>query len=119
MPAAVAATSIWEISVETIFTSAVVACVTAFFTFLIAERRLRAELRTELMTERAVLELLKVKGWEKRSIGAIEKRIGGFQQDELRRALVRAGAVRFEGEKQEDGTRVELWGLVSRNKDDL
>lgn len=42
----------------------------------------------------------------------IKKRLGGFDDEELRRIMVRAGAVRFEGS---DGK--ELWGLISRNKE--
>lgn len=48
-----------------------------------------------------------------RSLEEIKKRIGGFD-DELRKILVRAGVVKFEGE---DGK--ELWGLISKNKGKL
>jgi hypothetical protein len=38
--------------------------------------------------------------------------VGGYEDDELRKLLIRAGAIRFE----ED---VETWGLISRNKSEL
>ena len=99
---------------ETVITAAVVACLTGIITFIIQERKLRADLRTEFMAERALLELLESPKWDKRTFAEIAKRIGGFEPDELRKLLVRAGAVRFEGEGEK-----ELWGLVSRNKDSI
>jgi len=62
------------------------------------------------MAEQAVNQLLQAEEWKKRSFEAIKRRIGGFEDNELRQLLVRAGAIRFEGE----GDR-ELWGLVERN----
>ncbi len=91
-----------------------VAAFTGYVTFRIQEHRLRHELRTEFMAEQAVRELLSEEQWKKRSFGAIKKRVGGFEDNELRKILVRSGAVRFE---REDGE--ELWGLISRNKKDL
>jgi hypothetical protein len=49
-----------------------------------------------------------------RTFEEIEKRIGGFEANELRQILVRAGAVRF---RSRDGT--ELWGLLERNGETL
>ncbi len=68
-------------------------------------------LRTEFMAEQVARQLLESKDWQKRSFESIKKRLGGFSDDELRRILVRAGAVRFEGNKGD-----ELWGLLSRNE---
>ena len=96
---------------STIVASVITAFVTAFLTFLIQERRLRSEMRTEFMAEQAVRDLLEVEIWPKRSFEAIKSRVGGFEDDELRKILVRAGAVRFKGKENK-----ELWGLVSRNK---
>jgi len=97
--------------IETIFTSICVAVLTSVASFLVQERKLRADLRTEFMAERAIAELLGCQQWEKRSFDEIRKRIGGFDDEELRKLLVRAGAVRFEGENSK-----ELWGLIQRNK---
>ncbi|MCZ6676545.1 MAG: hypothetical protein O7E52_04770 [Candidatus Poribacteria bacterium] len=109
----------------TIIASAITAAITAILTgtiaFLIQERRLRRDfaldrekLRTEFMAEQVAKELLESDRWEKRSFDAIKSRLGGFSDDELRKILVRAGAVRFRGQNAE-----ELWGLMSRNRSDL
>ena len=100
--------------IQTIFLSAITASITAFAAFHLQERKLKWELRTEFISEQAAQALLQREKWQKRSFHEIKKRLGGFGEDELRKILVRAGAVRFEGE---DG--LELWGLVSRNKVNL
>jgi hypothetical protein len=94
--------------------SLVVSVVGAAATFKAQESRLRTELRTEFMAEAAIRRLLLSEQWEKRSFAAVKKRLGGFTDDELRRLLVRAGAIRFE-----DGNGEELWGLLQRNLNDL
>lgn len=98
----------------TIFTSAITALITGLIAFGAQERKLRTELRTEFMAEQAAKKLLESEKWKKRSFDEIRKRLAGFNDDELRKILVRAGAVKFEGSKGE-----ELWGLISRNKGDL
>lgn len=100
--------------VTTILTSLLTALITGIVTFSVQERKLRSELRTEFMAESAIKSLLETEQWEKRSFAEIQKRIGGFEADELRKLLVRAGAVRFEAS---DGK--ELWGLISRNKGEV
>jgi hypothetical protein len=72
--------------------------------------RLREQLRTEYMAESAIHELL-VRAEPKRSFDRIRARVGGFDEDELRRLLVRAGALRYEGRGGD-----ELWGLRVRNE---
>lgn len=98
----------------TIITAAITAVITGLVTFAIQERKLKTELRTEFMAEEAAKALLENEHWQKRSFEEIKKRLGGFDDDELRKILVRAGAVRFEGPEKK-----ELWGLISRNKDAL
>lgn len=107
------------VEIETIVASMITAALTALATFLIQERRLRRDfeldrdrLRTEFMAEQVARKLLESEKWKKRSFKEIKKRLGGFEDDELRKILVRAGAVRFEGDD-------ELWGLLSRNTNDL
>ena len=100
--------------IQSIFVSAITALITAIAAFHLQERKLKWELRTEFMAEQAVRTLLQHKKWQKRSFDEIKRRLGGFGEDELRKILVRAGAVSFEGK---DG--VELWGLVSRNEPNL
>lgn len=92
----------------------VVSIIGAAATFKVQESRLRTELRTEFMAEAAIRRLLQNEQWKKRSFTAIQRRLGGFADDELRRLLVRAGAIRFE-----DGSGDELWGLLERNPDEL
>ena len=100
--------------IQTILVSAITAIITAVAAFHLQERKLKWELRTEFMAELAAQALLQHEKWKKRSFHEIKKRLGGFEDDELRKILVRAGAVSFEGED-----RLELWGLVSRNKQNL
>ena len=114
---------------ETVITSAIVAVITSLATaswrFVLQERkiradleqqehRLRTELRTEFMAEEAVKKLLRHEKWEKRSFAEIQRRVGGFADDELRKLLVRAGAVRFYGKNNK-----EFWGLIERNKSNV
>ena len=74
------------------------------------QRRLEEELRTEKMAEAAIRELL-IRAEAKRSFTRIKARVGGFEDDELRRLLVRSGALRYEGQGG-----LELWGLRERNE---
>ncbi|MFI1204138.1 hypothetical protein ACH4VR_32670 [Streptomyces sp. NPDC020883] len=77
----------------------------------------REELRTEYMAETAIRELLQRPRWTARSFQEIQETIGGgFDERELRRLLVRAGAVC--GPAKRDKGR-EFWGLLVRNQDDL
>ncbi len=94
----------------------VIAAFTGYVTFRVQERRLKEEMKSEYMAERAVYKLLSDHRWKKRSFPEIQKRLGdGFSENELRKILLRAGAVRFETKETKD----ELWGLLERNKEDL
>lgn len=75
------------------------------------QERLRTELRTEFMAEAAIHQLLS-KADPKRSWEELRKRIGGFTDEDLRKLLVRSGAVRYE----KRGSKEELWGLIDRNE---
>jgi hypothetical protein len=97
-----------------IITALLTALVTGAVTFIIQERKLRTDLRTEFMAEEAVRQLLNSPKWEMRSFDEIRTRLGGFEDNELRKLLVRAGAIRFTGE----GGR-ELWRLREKNEDRL
>lgn len=66
-------------------------------------------IKTEHMAETTALYYLKHKGYTDRSFELLKKRLGGFEEDELRKILVRAGAVRY---IREDGS--EFWRLLSR-----
>jgi hypothetical protein len=74
--------------------------------------RLREELRTEFMAEAAIRTML-TEHKPLRSFARIKARVGGFDHDEeqLRRLLVRAGALRY---WSTDGKHTEFWGLRER-----
>lgn len=70
---------------------------------------LREEYKTEFMAENTVKHFLSHKQYTDRSFEVLRKHLGGFEDDELRKILVRAGAIRtLEG----DG---EKWRLLERN----
>jgi len=56
------------------------------------------------IAEEAIRSLLLHPDWEVRSFAAIKRRVGGFDDDELRQLLVRAGVLSFQGEAGK-----ELW----------
>lgn len=66
-------------------------------------------IKTEHMAEETALYYLNHKGYTDRSFDLLKKRLGGFEENELRKILVRAGAVRY---MRDDGT--EWWRLISR-----
>ena len=83
-------------------TAVIVAALTGYITFRVQEDRLKKELKTEFMAEKVTKDLLSNDRWAKRSFDEIKKRLGGFEDDELRKIIVRAGAVRFEDREFRD-----------------
>jgi lipopolysaccharide export system protein LptC len=71
---------------------------------------LREAHKTDYMAEEAVRHYLSHDGYTDRSWEVLRKHLGGFEDDDLRKILVRAGAVRI---FREDGS--EWWRLLSRN----
>ena len=69
----------------------------------------REENKIEYMAESTAKHFLNHKGYTDRSFETLKKHLGGFEDDELRKILVRAGAIR---EYRDDGT--EWWRLLSR-----
>ncbi len=67
------------------------------------------EFKTEYMAESTVKHFLSHKSYTDRSFEILKKHLGGFEDEELRKILVRAGAIR---NYREDGT--EWWRLLSR-----
>jgi hypothetical protein len=65
--------------------------------------------KTEHMAEKTAQYFLNHKGYTDRSFELLSKRLGGFEDNELRKILVRAGAVRY---VRADGS--EWWRLLSR-----
>lgn len=90
--------------------SGLVSVLLSLATVFTAERKLRRDHKLDRMAENAACKLLEAEDWKMRSFEQIKARLGGFDDDELRRVLVRAGAVRF---RDQDGK--ELWGLLKRN----
>jgi hypothetical protein len=76
--------------------------------------RLEAEFATENSAEIALHHLLALHHLPYRSFPMIRHHIGGFESNELRKLLVRAGAVRF---MAAGGT--ELWALRERVLEDF
>lgn len=69
----------------------------------------REELKTDFMAETTVMHFLSHKSFTDRSFEMIKRNVGGFDDDELRKILVRAGAIRV---YRKDGS--EWWRLLSR-----
>lgn len=102
--------------------SAVVSSIVSVF---MAERTARREferdvqrVRTEFMAERVARKLLLDSRWQKRSFRQIERTLGGFEENELRRILVRAGAIRSY-HRRNGGAEEEFWGLRERIQQEI
>ncbi len=92
--------------------SVITAIITAFISLLIFRLQLTSYKR-ETMAERAAKHFLEHKGYTDRSFETLKKHLGGWDndEDELRRILVRAGAIRtFRDNK-------EWWTLLSREQE--
>jgi hypothetical protein len=92
----------------------VASLVAATLTTMSATSRLRREFQLEYAAERAAKELLTHEDWGLRSFTVIARHLSGFGDDELRKLLVRAGAIRFNSKSGK-----ELWGLLERNRERL
>ena len=114
--AVVSASSIWvNAGVAAAIVAGVVALITAFITAVVtigvAERKLRRDFRLEFAAEHVAHQLMMDDQWSLRSFAVIKQHLGGFEDDDLRRILVRAGAIRFTSRSGK-----ELWGLLERNR---
>jgi hypothetical protein len=72
-------------------------------------RLLQQQHKVEFMAEETARHFLSHKSFTDRSFETLKNHLGGFGDDELRKILVRAGAIRV---YREDGT--EWWRLMSR-----
>ena len=88
--------------------------ISAWIAVWLQKDRLRTELKLEFAAETAIRELLSEEKWKLRSFEEIEKRLKGFGENEVRKLLIRSGALSF---KSREGK--EQWGLLERNKDEL
>ncbi len=115
----------------------ITAVLAALATTAVAERKLRRDYRLEYAAESLARRLMKDRKRRIWSFGVIKFHLGGFDDDELRRILVRAGCVRLSPQKQiilkisVDGETIyqadppppiendyssEFWGLLERNR---
>jgi predicted membrane-bound mannosyltransferase len=127
--AEIAAASPWlDAAILAAGVSFLTAIVTAYLTSRSQEKRLRTQLKLEHSVEAAIIELLGNRGWEMRSFKTIKHHIRGFEDDELRRFLVRAGAVAFQQQPsdrknddphRDDPEKLERWGLLVKNRHNL
>ncbi len=92
------------------------ALVGGLISFLLQWQRFKHELKikqeefkTEFIAESTAKHFLNHKSYTDRSFETLKKHLGGFEDDELRKILVRAGAIRT---YREDGS--EWWRLLSR-----
>ena len=72
-------------------------------------RMLQEQHKVEFMAETTARHFLGHKSYTDRSFETLRSHLGGFADDELRKILVRAGAIRV---YREDGS--EWWRLLSR-----
>jgi len=72
-------------------------------------RLLQEQHKVEYMAEETARHFLSHKSFTDRSFDTLRNHLGGFSDDELRKILVRAGAIRV---FREDGS--EWWRLLSR-----
>ena len=90
----------------------VVSIVTALITSIITVWKVRREFLLEHQSESLVRKLLNNKRWKFRTFRTIKYHVAGFEDDELRQILIKAGAVRFQ-----DNHGEEIWGLIERCDD--
>lgn len=84
---------------------------TAKATLRFNREKLRREFQLEFATEAAIKSLLSDGDYKMRSFTKIKHHLPGFGDDDLRRHLIRAGAVCFTSE-----TDSEMWGLLEHHK---
>lgn len=106
-----------SIAVIVAFIGAVASCAVAVITARVSSRqqevKLREELKLDYSVETVLVHLLENPNYVGRSFKKIKYHIRGFaSDDELRMALLRAGAVVI---REREGD--EFWGLLNRNEE--
>ena len=95
---------------------AIIGAVAAVYQGLRAEaekrERQRVELKMQFALEEAITRLLRHQKYDLRKFDTLKQCFRGLEDNELRRALIRAGAVSF----QSDDGKTEYWGLIERNE---
>lgn len=114
-----------ETIITAVITSSIIALISGLITYIIQERKLQTEklkLSAQFALEREKLEeqykierrsdaalskFLNHVKFKRRSFKYLREKMGGFDDDELRRMLIRNGAVRSIGDD-----KVEWWELL-------
>lgn len=78
-------------------------------TYFLNRQSYQLQYKTEFMAEETARHFLSHKSYTDRSFDTLQKHLGGFEDDELRKILVRAGAIRV---YRSDGS--EWWRLLNR-----
>lgn len=125
-----ALSTIWT----SVITSAIVAIISGLITYIIQERKLQAEkskiqeqfdlerekleeqYKTERRADTALSKFLNHVKFTRRSFSYIREKMGGFEEDELRKMLVRNGAIRSYSEKK--GKKIEWWELLEQYREE-
>jgi hypothetical protein len=102
-------------SEEIVVTAALVAALVSLFVNGLGLWWNEVRYRRQHRAETAIKKLLTAKNWTQRSFKAIKRNIGGYDDDDLRRLLVRSGAIRLYRKSDNE----EMWGLLSENKSQL
>lgn len=103
---------------ETILISAVSALLGGLISFALQFVKFKHEIKklqtahkTDFMAETTAIHFLSHKSFTDRSFETLKSHLGGFEDEELRKILVRAGAIRVY--REDDNS--EWWRLLSRN----
>ena len=99
---------------ETLGISIVSGSLAGYVGYRVQEKKLQKEFLLQDSAQRVAFELMSHEKWSLRSFKVIRHHLGGFDDNELRKILVRTGAIRFMSKNGE-----ELWGLVERNRNRL
>lgn len=92
----------------TILTALLTSLITTGGALYLAQARTKREFQLQFAAETVIRKLLMHKRWTLRSFEQVKHHLGGFDDNELRRLLVQAGALRFEAGGK------EMWGLYER-----
>jgi glutamate mutase epsilon subunit len=106
---------------ETILISSISALIGGLISFSLQYVKFKHEVKklnlshkTDFMAETTAVHFLSHKSYTDRSFETLKQHLGGFNDDELRKILVRAGAIRVFRDGDESD---EWWRLLSRNKE--
>ncbi|SKA41338.1 hypothetical protein SAMN02745126_06490 [Enhydrobacter aerosaccus] len=72
--------------------------------------------RLEMRMEEIARQLLSDDEWTVRSIEVVKAALHGLSDEDVRNTLLRAGAIPLTLNDPDTGTKSEVWGLVSRNR---